>query len=84
MYGPRVVPDASGMSLFVSVCESAAFYPSDRFNPQECVCQPNVRLAGVFEPQKWVLRGHPQNPDFGLDWVNVYRGREGVFWEVRD
>ena len=26
----------------------------------------------------------PHNPDFGLNWANVYRGLGGVFWEVRD
>ena len=84
LYGPRVVPDASGIVLFVSVPESAAFYPSGRFNPQECARQPNVHLAGGFRPRNGVSRGNPHSPDFGLKRANVYRGLGGVFWRVRD
>ena len=44
----------------------------------------NVRLAGVSEHAKRVLRGYPPMGIFGLKRANVYRGDRGVFGEVRD
>ena len=52
--------------------------------PPDVMWRADVRLAGNSEPSKRVLRGNPQKCDFGLILANVYRGRGGVFWEVRD
>ncbi len=44
----------------------------------------NAQLAGSFGPSQPVLRGYPQRGGCGVKRTNVYRGRQGEFWEVRD
>ena len=43
-----------------------------------------MRLAGSFEPQKPVLRGHYQRAVFRAKTANVYRGPQGVNLNVLD
>ncbi len=78
----RVVPDASGIVLFVSVRESAAFYPSGLVRSSGMCPSVECRLAEVFERQNRRRRGRPQRRDFSLDWGSVYRGAGGVSREV--